>query len=430
MGAQCSRPPSSSNVHLLTRLGEILFSLNLSCALVYAACLYIAQNLSVETPPNDVAYYFLRGVVRMSDVLHRVISTPVVASAVARHDSVLWRPGLIALTILATLWSSAALIQLAVRAFVPRFFPNTFQIVSLSAALFSAPIACGVAIWHVTSNAEHYDAEHYDPVASTPFGLHVLMWLLTAEVVAFVVLSLLGRKRNISRWIGGTLIVLHVAFWAVILFPSFIIYIGESKSRLLVHVASYLLPTAGSAFLTLVWPRGRMEPAATLGVDKWTILAALLGAAGLLLIWLPTPPRHSVNPAVIELARGPCFGGCPVYTLTIHSDGNVEYKGQTTRGSWERQAGKITPSEFAQLVSILNRVGMSNLEDRAFRWCFDTPSVSVTVVAEGYTKQVSSDSYCTGAKNSPQASFVEATAEIDKIIGSDRWLACQGHPCR
>ena len=65
-------------------LDAFLLSANIACAVMYAACLYVARNLTTETARDDSAYYFLRGVVRVAELFHRNASTPVVTSAVGR----------------------------------------------------------------------------------------------------------------------------------------------------------------------------------------------------------------------------------------------------------------------------------------------------------------------------------------------------------
>jgi hypothetical protein len=126
----------------LRSLHEVLFSLNLACAAGYAACLYIARSFT-DTWQNDSGYYFLRGAVRVGDLLHRVVASPVSAGAVARRDSILWSSGTIALTVLATIWSAAAVIHLLVMAFASRSASATFfRRIAGPIALFTSPVFC------------------------------------------------------------------------------------------------------------------------------------------------------------------------------------------------------------------------------------------------------------------------------------------------
>jgi len=55
--------------------------------------------------------------------------------------------------------------------------------------------------------------------------------------------------------------------------------------------------------------------------------------------------------------------------------------------------------------------------------------VRVFVSIDGKANEVSSDAYYFGAKSWPQDLFVRTAAEFDKVIGSDRWVKCDGS-CR
>lgn len=69
-----------------------------------------------------------------------------------------------------------------------------------------------------------------------------------------------------------------------------------------------------------------------------------------------------------------------------------------------------------------------SLDDRAFSWGFDSPSAGVLVSIDGRAKRVVSDTMFIGPRNGHQARFVEATSEIDKIVGSNQWVECED-PC-
>lgn len=405
----------------LAGLNEFLLPVNVACAAAYAACLYVARGFIFETPRNDSGYYFLKGVVRVGDLLHHFVSNPLVRNAVGRRDSALWHPGLIVLTVLATIWSAALIIQLLIRIFFSRLrLPRLIRHMSGAAALFSAPISC-VGAWFITSNW----GDNYNDAAQASFGHNVLLSILGTELLIFFILSVPRRRLTLSRWARAIMLLLHFAFWSFVLFPSFIFYIGESRARILLHATTWLIPSAAAACLAYLWPQSFEGFARPLPAGKWSVITAFSGIVILLLIWLPGRPPHLFSPSnlrttVIELSRGPCFGSCPVYALTIHGNGDVEFVQRDWRGVEHRQIGKITDRQFAEVVAVLNRAHFSRLDDRAFSWCFDTPSLAVKVSTAGQTKEVSSDSFCKGAKSGRQAAFVAAAGEIEKIVGSDR----------
>lgn len=414
---------------LLPSLNAVFVSLNIACAFGYAACLYIGRSMVGDTWQDDSGYYFLRGAVRVSDLLHQAIASPVLVSAVARRDSIIWSAGTIAMTVAATIWSAAAAIFLLIRFLGSRLGSAEFlRRISEPIALFLTPALC-VAVWLITWKWEwSFSAVH------TPFGHYVLICILCGELFSFVIMSQLSFQTAFSRGASAILLLLHFAFWAFVLFPNFIPYIGESKARLLIHVTTWFIPAAGSAFLLYVWPGDRSEVSTGYSFGRWPVIAAMAGLAILFAIWMPSWHRGSMPSAIgsttIELSRGPCFGSCAAYTVTIHDDGNVEFDGKQLTKVHGKQTGQITDAQFAQILDILNRVRFADLDDRAFNWCFDTPTVSLTVRTNGHEKNVSSDAACVGAKAGLQAGFVNATTEIENILSTDRWVQCEGHYCR
>jgi hypothetical protein len=121
--------------------------------------------------------------------------------------------------------------------------------------------------------------------------------------------------------------------------------------------------------------------------------------------------------------------------VTIHSGGLVEFSGNSTQlvdgrlvTVTRERTGTVTSEQFGQILRDLDRIKFFRIEDRAFRWCFDTASVGVSMAIDGRTKSVVSDAFCTGAKSRVQAGFVEVAGQIDTIVGTDRWI-CRG-PCR
>jgi Domain of unknown function (DUF6438) len=408
-------------------LHEIFFSANIACALAYGLAVYAARSATAWTPQTDSGYYFLRGVVRVSDLLHLGAMSAVSTDAVARRSSILSNRFAIEATFLASLSSVAALALLALRA-----YPGRGVILRRAAgpvALFAAPACCLFVLkltWRWAT----------DVSSPTPFGPSFLYSVFAGELLGFLILYLVGRFRAVSAGTCAVLLVLHFSFWCWVLFPNPLTYLRGALALYFLHLAVGLLPSAGAAWLLYVKP-GRSSTTAYVGrgrVGRWTLVPALLGLAALLAIWLPSKGYPLTRPkdlksAVVELSRGPCFGVCPDYTITIHGDGAVEYMGRRFVKVMGRRTSAIDSEEPARILQRLDQIRFSTLDDRAFSWCFDTPSVSIAVSLDGKTKRVASDAGCTGAKLGVQTEFVRAADDIDKIVGSDRWVQCDGQ-CR
>jgi len=67
----------------------------------------------------------------------------------------------------------------------------------------------------------------------------------------------------------------------------------------------------------------------------------------------------------MERGVGPCLGECPVYSLTVHGDGLVEYEGERNVGTEGRRWTYISEEQVRQLVGAFLEIGFFTLDD----WC-------------------------------------------------------------
>jgi hypothetical protein len=259
--------------------------------------------------------------------------------------------------------------------------------------------------------------------------------VLCGEIFGFFVLTAWVRRRSISVWIVGVLLLLHFGFWCWI-------GVGASPGREFGETFGpvfyfcfllWLIPSAIAAWLAFLLP-ARFSSHKERRIGRWTVIAGAIGLVMLLVIWRPargyslTKAKDS-KMAVIELSRGPCFGMCPSYTVTIHGDGSVEYIGGRLARR-DAQAANIGTEAVSQILRQLDDAHFSTLEDRAFSWCFDSSSVSITVSLDGKTRRIVSDAGCTGAKSGLQSRFVRVADNIDKVVDSEGWVRCVDGPCR
>jgi hypothetical protein len=263
--------------------------------------------------------------------------------------------------------------------------------------------------------------------------------ILCLAIPLFTALHLVSRTR-VSQLILGP----FAGILALLAVPFFYLY-GNSYGFHLALIPFYDLHSPWllfltyplSLFLSLFFWKAPPDPQRT-QTDTWLSrsLIAFSGASLLLLaaLWLPGRGYSLVRAnhpelLTIKMIRERCFGSCPVYSVTVHGDGNVEYSGE----EFVRDRGPRTETVSKdQLRGLLQRFDNANffaLEDRAFAWGSDTPRVRVSISVDGRTKEVWSDAYFTGAKSGGQDLFVQAAAELDNVVGTSRWVKCGG-PCR
>lgn len=414
----------------LWNLQEIAFSLNIVYAFGYALLMYMLKNLTSWNPKSDVGYYYLRAAVRITDVLHLHSASAVAINAGARQDQGRWgqvgEEAAILISVLAMTLVLAVIFRLigTIRA----------HRVSTDLLLFMTVLFCPPAAFLYVSKVTWQWSSLVDgpSEAAYTFWKSPLLAILAAELLCFGVLFSAYRIRSASRWPVRILIVLHYALWLVVLWMG----IPDWHHRL---VAPRLLllafPFSGAIWLLYSSDSKSPEKQASREPSRWVLAAgAALGVALLALLWSPTRANsllHFKDPksVTVELSRGSCYGRCASYSVIIRGTGSVEYVGYRYVRLRNPQTAALSEAQVRQILQELDRSGFFGIEDRAFAWCFDTPSVGISVSIDGKTKRVSSDAFCTGAKDGTQARFVQVASEIDKIVGTEQWVKCEGH-CR
>jgi hypothetical protein len=107
----------------------------------------------------------------------------------------------------------------------------------------------------------------------------------------------------------------------------------------------------------------------SLMVGALLILPALVGGRV-----APEPRPHDA----ITLRRGPCFGNCPIYELTLRGDGTASYDGGDYAPRNGRYEGRVDPAAVESLLDLLEEVDFWRMEpDRQLR-VQDLPEIILT----------------------------------------------------
>jgi hypothetical protein len=278
-----------------------------------------------------------------------------------------------------------------------------------------------------------------NPGSQVGSELMVIFSILCVAIPVFATLRLLSRMRLPQR-----VLVPYAGLLAIFVIPFFYFY-GASHGFNLTIIPYYDLYSPWSLFLTLplslllslLFWKGSPDPQPA-RLDPWPSwsLFAASGVSLLLLatLWLPGRGYSLVRAnhpefLTIKMNRERCFGSCPVYSVTVHGDGNVEYSGEEFVQDRGPRTETVSRDQLQGLLQRFDNANLFALEDRAFAWGSDTPRVRVSISIDGRTKEVWSDAYFTGAKSGGQDLFVQAAAELDNVVGISRWVKCDGH-CR
>ena len=163
-----------------------------------------------------------------------------------------------------------------------------------------------------------------------------------------------------------------------------------------------------------------------------------LAIIGLALGFAACSPRIAAAPAVqqpgeatvaarpaISLERTPCFGSCPVYTISVSPSGQVTFEGRAHVRRLGIVTGRIPKEQVDALLVELERAGYFGFASRyaasepaCGRYVTDLPSAISSATVGGRTKRIEHDHGCGGA---PGALAV-LEKRIDEVLGSDRWI--------
>jgi Domain of unknown function (DUF6438) len=128
--------------------------------------------------------------------------------------------------------------------------------------------------------------------------------------------------------------------------------------------------------------------------------------------------------AVVTLERKPCFGGCPVYRISVSREGLVAYEGQAGVRHTGAASKRIAPEQVTALVSELERAGYFSFapsytpaEPVCGRYATDLPAAVTSVSTGNRTHRVEHDYGCSSAPGG----LVVLEGSIDEALGSAEW---------
>jgi hypothetical protein len=104
----------------------------------------------------------------------------------------------------------------------------------------------------------------------------------------------------------------------------------------------------------------------------------------------PAPQNYEPGDITsITLDRGACFGTCPVYEVTLNSDGSATYSGGPFAPRQGDYTGKGSQWEFDNLAAFVVRAGFFGWDDE-YRLpnVTDLPTYKITVTKGGTSKTV------------------------------------------
>src|SRR3989304_2248176 len=80
----------------------------------------------------------------------------------------------------------------------------------------------------------------------------------------------------------------------------------------------------------------------------------------------PRAPPVAVSPVVASLERTGCNGTCPVYRVSVHADGTVDYLGRAHVKIVGARSGHITADQVTRLLGVFDEARCFSLAPGGF----------------------------------------------------------------
>lgn len=149
-----------------------------------------------------------------------------------------------------------------------------------------------------------------------------------------------------------------------------------------------------------------------------TLQFLLLIATGFILLAatcrpLTTKDLDELEPR-IKMSKGPCFGSCPVYTLTIYEGGVVAYEGQRYTDKVGLYTKLMETNAYRELIKTFEDADMWSFQNAYKAQIPDMATVSITYYKEGESKTVK-------GKDGRPAKIEELQKILTQIADSGGW---------
>jgi hypothetical protein len=128
---------------------------------------------------------------------------------------------------------------------------------------------------------------------------------------------------------------------------------------------------------------------------------------------------------LLSLTRGPCYGRCPEYTVSLYGDGRVEYRGTAAVAVMGAASGRADSAAVWAAYEALLADGASaadtlyGVDHPACQpYIPDTPVITLGVQVDRTVHRIQFDAGCAGAPSYLR----RASEQIDRVAAVDGWV--------
>lgn len=118
---------------------------------------------------------------------------------------------------------------------------------------------------------------------------------------------------------------------------------------------------------------------------------------------------------VVEMKKGPCYGRCPVFTLTIYENGLASYQGERFTNKQGLYTKNISKSDVESLKTAFKKADFWNFDNVYKSKIPDLQTVTIVWHEEGDSKSVM-------GKDGRPAKVMELEDMLEGFANSDGWI--------
>lgn len=129
-----------------------------------------------------------------------------------------------------------------------------------------------------------------------------------------------------------------------------------------------------------------------------------------------------MGPVLATLGREACYGFCPIYTVTVHTNGVVQYEGENFVKVMGKATGQLDEPALARLKQAFATAKFASLKNS-----YETVSrtdAPTAVVSYGDGAKKKSVRHYHGDMNAPPA-LDQLENDIDAIVHIEQWIGTQ-----
>jgi Domain of unknown function (DUF6438) len=158
----------------------------------------------------------------------------------------------------------------------------------------------------------------------------------------------------------------------------------------------------------------------------WSLVACSAPQQPPIISAAPSLPTYTPYQS-ITLERTDCYGGCPMYKVTISGSGKVSYEGKESVKVKGKAQTSLTTAQVKTLEKAIAEVKLDSFQNEYIAdkdgckvFMTDAPSAIITVSTGKQTKSIHHYLGCDGQANLEQLTRFEDT--IDTVVNSAQWV--------